>query len=69
MSSKTSQSNNHYLAITTVISAGVLSGCEYCIPVLAALLVLPLIKLATATLINKTKVNTSTTNAHQLAVN
>jgi hypothetical protein len=57
MSSKTSQSNNYYLAITTVISVAVLGGCEYCIPVLTALLLIPMIKLVTRKLIDKTQVN------------
>ena len=35
----------HYLAITTVISIGVLSGCSYCIPVLMAMLSIPVIRL------------------------
>jgi hypothetical protein len=37
--------NESYLAFTTIISVGVLSGCEYCSPVLAILLVTPVIKL------------------------
>lgn len=30
--------NNRYLAATTVISIGVLGGCEYCLPLLMAVL-------------------------------
>ena len=55
MTSKTSQSNSYYLAITAIISAGVLSGCEYCIPVLAALLLLPLIRHVSRKLIDISK--------------
>ena len=45
--------NESYLAITTTISVGVLSGCEYCSPVLAVLLIIPVIKLLTKKVIGK----------------
>jgi hypothetical protein len=35
----------HYLTITSVISIGVLSGCSYCIPLLMAMLSIPVIHL------------------------
>lgn len=44
MSRKYPLANKSYLAITTLISAGVLSGCEYCIPVLSMLLSVPVIR-------------------------
>lgn len=44
MSHKYSLANKSYLAITTLISAGVLSGCEYCIPVLSVLLIIPVLR-------------------------
>ena len=37
--------NRSYLAVTTITSVGVLSGVEYCSPLLAVLLVTPLVKL------------------------
>jgi len=69
MSSKTSQSNNYYLAVTTVISAGVLSGCEYCIPALAALLLIPMIKLVSRKLSDETRAKPTMPVSHQAIYN
>ena len=38
---------NYHLALVTVLSIGVLSGCEYCITLLAASLLLPVVQYAT----------------------
>jgi hypothetical protein len=38
------RSNNIFLAITTVLAVGVLTGCQYCEPMLMATLVIALIK-------------------------
>ena len=45
--------NESYLAIMTIISVGVLSGCEYCSPVLAVLLIIPFFNLLIKKIINK----------------
>ncbi len=37
------RSNNIFLAITTVLAVGVLTGCQYCEPMLMATLVIALI--------------------------
>jgi len=50
MFSKFTFSKSTYLAATAFFSVGVLSGCEYCLPVLAALLVMPLVGLAVSNL-------------------
>ena len=36
--------NEIYLVITTLISVGILSGCQYCSPLLAILLIAPLVR-------------------------
>lgn len=45
MSQKISLRNKIYLAATAVISAGILGGCNYCTPVLIALLTIPTVNL------------------------
>lgn len=45
MSQTISLTNKIYLAATAVISAGILSGCDYCTPVLIALLTIPVVNL------------------------
>lgn len=41
---KASLTNKNYLAMTTLVSIGLLSGCEYCMPVLMTLLVIPVMR-------------------------
>lgn len=53
MGNTISLKNENYLAITTIISFGVLSGCEYCSPVLAVLLINPVVKLLIKKIMSK----------------
>lgn len=53
MLQKFSLLNKNYLGLTALISTGILSGCEHCIPVLAMLLFIPVIRL----LFNSLQVN------------
>ena len=48
-----SLTNENYLAITTIVSIGVLGGCEYCTPVLAVLLIIPVINLLIKKIMSK----------------
>ncbi len=45
MKQSVSLKNRNYLALTSIISVGVLSGNEYCSPLLAVLLIAPVVKL------------------------
>lgn len=45
MSKKISLTNKIYLAVTSVFSAGILSGCDYCTPILIALITIPTVNL------------------------
>ena len=63
MSHTTSFKNKSYLAITATISAGILSGCDYCTPVLMALLTIPAVNLIINHII---KSHQSTLNLHGL---
>jgi hypothetical protein len=38
---------NHYLALVTILSVGVLSGCGYCIPLLVISLLFPVVNYVT----------------------
>lgn len=44
MSDKLTFSNNSYLASITVVTIGVLSGCEYCTPLLMTQLSIPVVR-------------------------
>ena len=45
--------NRSYLAVTTITSTGVLSGIEYCIPLLIVLLIIPIVNLVIKKLTEK----------------
>jgi hypothetical protein len=45
MSHTISLTDTSYLAVTATISAGILSGCDYCTPALVALLTIPVVNL------------------------
>lgn len=50
--------NKSYLATTTIISIGVLSGHDYCSPLLAVLLLLPVVKYLYIKIIRRQKSQT-----------
>ena len=51
--------NEIYLIVTSIISIGVLSGYEYLSIVLAALLIIPVIKLPDRRIFNKEKLHSN----------
>ena len=51
--------NKSYLATTTIISIGVLSGHDYCSPLLAVLLLVPVVKFLYIKILSKPQAQTS----------
>jgi len=45
--SKQIRTNNYFLSTTAVLAAGVLSGCQYCEPLLMAMLVIGALVIST----------------------